>query len=84
MVDYSSSLVIMFTPGETAAAGYTEFLTKRAITGQSAQAIGGAAVVIERTTCDFVFGLPWTNIFWIGILEDLHRITISLWRTSSS
>ena len=40
--------VVVFTPGETAAAEYTGYLTNATITGQFAQAIGGAVVMIEH------------------------------------
>jgi hypothetical protein len=40
--------VVLFTPGEEAAAGYVGYLTNETITGAYAQAIGGAAVLIER------------------------------------
>lgn len=40
--------VVLFTPGEIAAAGYTGYLTNRTITGLYAQALGGAVVMIER------------------------------------
>lgn len=40
--------VVMFTPGEIAAAGYTGYLTNRTITGAYAQAIGGAVIMLER------------------------------------
>jgi hypothetical protein len=40
--------VVMFTPGEIAAVGYTGYLTNRTITGAYAQAIGGAVIMLER------------------------------------
>jgi hypothetical protein len=42
------SPVVFFTPGEIAAEGYTGYLTNRTITGQFAQAIGGAVVMMEH------------------------------------
>jgi hypothetical protein len=42
------SKVVLLTPGEIAAAGYTGYLTNRTITGAFGQAIGGAVVLIER------------------------------------
>lgn len=42
------SPVVFFTPGEAAAAGYTGYLTNRTITGQFAQSIGGAVVLMEH------------------------------------
>ena len=42
------SPVILFTPGEIAAAGYTGYLTNRTITGAYAQAIKGAVVMVEH------------------------------------
>lgn len=40
--------VVFFTPGESAAAGYTGYLTNRTITGLFAQAIGGATILMEH------------------------------------
>ena len=40
--------VVLFTPGEVAAAGYTGYLTNKTITGLYAEAIGGAVVLLER------------------------------------
>ncbi|CAK7227153.1 hypothetical protein SCUCBS95973_006446 [Sporothrix curviconia] len=40
--------VVLFTPGESAAADYTGYLTNATITGQFAQAIGGAVIMIEH------------------------------------
>jgi hypothetical protein len=40
--------IVMFTPGEVAAAGYSGYLTNRTITGAYAQAIGGAVIMLER------------------------------------
>ncbi|CAK7229634.1 hypothetical protein SBRCBS47491_007317 [Sporothrix bragantina] len=40
--------VVVFTPGESAAADYTGYLTNATITGQFAQAIGGAVIMIEH------------------------------------
>lgn len=48
--------VVMFTPGEVAAAGYTGYLTNRTITGAYAQAIGGAVVIVER---EYMGTLAW-------------------------
>ncbi|GME32856.1 putative serine protein [Neofusicoccum parvum] len=42
------SPVVFFTPGEGAADGYTGYLTNRTITGLFAQAIQGAAVILEH------------------------------------
>lgn len=42
------SQIVLFTPGEIAAAEYTGYLTNRTITGQFAQAVGGAVIMIER------------------------------------
>ncbi|KAF4626929.1 hypothetical protein G7Y89_g11228 [Cudoniella acicularis] len=42
------SPVVLFTPGEIAAAGYTGYLTNETITGAYAQAVGGATVLIEH------------------------------------
>jgi hypothetical protein len=35
------------TPGESAAVGYTGYLTERAITGLYAKAVGGAIIIVE-------------------------------------
>lgn len=40
--------VVFFTPGESAAADYTGYLTTRTITGLFAEAIGGAVVMMEH------------------------------------
>ncbi|CAK7266705.1 hypothetical protein SEPCBS57363_002225 [Sporothrix epigloea] len=40
--------VVTFTPGEDAADGYTGYLVNHTLTGQFAQAIGGATVLIEH------------------------------------
>ncbi|KJR88951.1 serine peptidase [Sporothrix schenckii 1099-18] len=40
--------VVLFTPGESAAEDYTGYLTNRTLTGQFAQAIGGAVVMFEH------------------------------------
>lgn len=40
--------VVFFTPGESAAAAYTGYLTNRTITGLFAEAIGGAVVMLEH------------------------------------
>lgn len=37
------------TPGEVAAAGYTGYLTEKALTGMYAKAIEGAVIIVERT-----------------------------------
>ncbi|MCJ1433440.1 hypothetical protein MMC27_002800 [Xylographa pallens] len=42
------SPVVLFTPGEVAAAGYTGYLTNETITGLYAEAIGGAVVLLEH------------------------------------
>ncbi|KAK0721033.1 serine carboxypeptidase S28 [Lasiosphaeris hirsuta] len=42
------SPVVLFTPGEVAANGYTGFLTNRTLAGLFAQEIGGATIVIEH------------------------------------
>lgn len=42
------SQVVLFTPGEQAAAPFTGYLTNRTVTGLFAQSIGGAVIVIER------------------------------------
>ena len=42
------SPVVLFTPGEIAAAGYTGYLTNATITGAYAEAIGGAVVMLEH------------------------------------
>ncbi|MCJ1312185.1 hypothetical protein MMC25_005859 [Agyrium rufum] len=42
------SPVVIFTPGEVAAAQYTGYLTNRTLTGQFAKAIGGAVVLVEH------------------------------------
>lgn len=44
----AGSPVVFFTPGEVEAAGYTGYLTNRTITGLFAQAIGGAAILMEH------------------------------------
>ena len=36
------------TPGEVAAAGYTGYLTEKALTGMYAKSVGGAVIVVER------------------------------------
>lgn len=40
--------VVFFTPGESAAADYTGYLTNRTITGLFGEAIGGAVVMLEH------------------------------------
>lgn len=40
--------VVFFTPGESAAADYTGYLTNRTLTGLLGQAIGGAVVMMEH------------------------------------
>jgi Serine carboxypeptidase S28 len=40
--------VVLFTPGEEAADGYTGYLTNKTITGLYAQEINGAVVMLER------------------------------------
>lgn len=42
------SPIVLFTPGEIAADGYTGYLTNKTITGLFAEAIGGAVVMIEH------------------------------------
>ena len=42
------SPVVLFTPGEIAAAGYQGYLTNATITGAFAQAIKGAVVMVEH------------------------------------
>lgn len=42
------SPVILFTPGEIAAAGYGGYLTDAAITGLIAKEVGGAVVLVEH------------------------------------
>lgn len=42
------SPVILSTPGESAADGYTGYTTNRTITGEFAQQVGGAVVLIEH------------------------------------
>jgi hypothetical protein len=42
------SPVVLMTPGEIDAAGYTGYLSNRTLTGLFAQTIGGAVIVIER------------------------------------
>ncbi|KAK6087654.1 serine carboxypeptidase S28 [Seiridium cupressi] len=42
------SPIIVFTPGEAAAAAYTGYLTERTLTGMIAAALGGAVVLIEH------------------------------------
>ena len=40
--------MVLFTPGEEAAAGYTGYLTNVTITGLYAQEIKGAVILLER------------------------------------
>lgn len=40
--------VVVFNPGEVAAAGYTGYLTNKTLTGLFAEAVGGAAVLMEH------------------------------------
>ncbi|KAI0126464.1 serine carboxypeptidase S28 [Xylariales sp. AK1849] len=42
------SPIIIFTPGESAAAPYTGYLTERTLTGMFAKAVGGAVILIEH------------------------------------
>lgn len=42
------SPIVLFTPGELAADGYTGYLSNRTITGLFAEAIGGAVVMVEH------------------------------------
>lgn len=42
--------MVLFTPGEEAADGYTGYLSNKTITGLYAQEINGAVVMLERTS----------------------------------
>ncbi|KAK8099683.1 serine carboxypeptidase S28 [Apiospora kogelbergensis] len=42
------SPVVIMTPGEVAAAGYTGYLTEKALTGMYAKAIEGAVIIVEH------------------------------------
>jgi len=42
------SPIVLFTPGEAAAAAYTGYLTNATLTGAIAQSIGGAVVMVEH------------------------------------
>ncbi|KAH6652526.1 serine carboxypeptidase S28 [Truncatella angustata] len=42
------SPVIVFTPGEAPAAGYTGYLTERTLSGMIAAAVGGAVIMVEH------------------------------------
>jgi len=42
------SPVVVFTPGEIAAAGYTNYLTDDRLTGMLAKEVGGAVVIVEH------------------------------------
>lgn len=65
--------MILFTPGEVAAAAYTGYLTERTLTGMIAAAVGGAAVVIERKEY-YIQNLLWFNLI---------RLTDRYWGDSS-
>ncbi|GKT44832.1 putative extracellular serine carboxypeptidase [Colletotrichum spaethianum] len=52
------SPIVLFTPGEVAAEGYTGYLTDRALTGNIAKAIGGAVVMVEHR--NWGTSLPYT------------------------
>ncbi|KAK8073220.1 hypothetical protein PG994_004119 [Apiospora phragmitis] len=42
------SPVVIMTPGEVAAAGYTGYLTEKALTGMYAKAVDGAVIIVEH------------------------------------
>ncbi|KAI1394425.1 endoprotease endo-Pro [Hypoxylon trugodes] len=42
------SPIVLFTPGESAASGYTSYITDQSITGLIAKEVGGAVVLIEH------------------------------------
>ncbi|KAK7971471.1 hypothetical protein PG989_016487 [Apiospora arundinis] len=42
------SPVVIMTPGEVAAAGYTGYLTEKALTGMYGKAVGGAVLILEH------------------------------------
>lgn len=48
VTDQRKRQIVIFTPGESAAAPYTGYLTERALTGKLAAAIGGATILVER------------------------------------
>lgn len=43
------SPIVLMTPGELPADGYTGYLTDRTMPGLIAKAVGGAVVLVERT-----------------------------------
>jgi hypothetical protein len=42
---------VLFTPGESAAADYTGYLTNRTLTGLFAKENDGAVILLERMSC---------------------------------
>ena len=44
----TSREIVLFTPGEVNATGYQGYATLRTLTGQFAEAVGGAVIVLER------------------------------------
>lgn len=42
------SPIVLFTPGEVAATGYTSYLTDQALTGLIAKEVGGAVILVEH------------------------------------
>ncbi|MCJ1472519.1 hypothetical protein MMC13_001167 [Lambiella insularis] len=64
------SPVVLFTPGEIAAAGYTGYLTNRTITGLYAETIGGAVVMLEHRY--WGTSSPYTSL----TTENLQYLTL--------
>lgn len=72
------SPVVFFTPGEVAAEGYTGYLTNRTITGQFAQAIGGAVVMMEHRywgDSSPYSVLTAANLTYLTLANSIHDTT---------
>ncbi|KAK6439522.1 hypothetical protein LTR95_004273 [Oleoguttula sp. CCFEE 5521] len=66
----AGSPVVLFTPGEVNATGYTSYLTTNRTTGVIAQEIGGAAIVIEHRY--WGTSTPYTNL----TTENMKYLTL--------
>ncbi|GAB1739785.1 hypothetical protein NU219Hw_g4722t1 [Hortaea werneckii] len=72
------SPVILFTPGEVNATGYTSYLTTNRTTGVVAEKIGAAAVVLEHrywgTSSPFT-ELTTANMSYLTLENSIHDMT---------
>src|SRR3569833_838047 len=72
------SPVVFMTPGESAADGYTGYLTNRTITGLFAQASGGAVVMMEHRywgTSSPFDKLTTKNLQYLTLENSIHDTT---------